>query len=99
MRFLRKFTVIVPCLLFLVFELGCGDQYRPVANPIIGPGGQPQNVHFAWVVNYNPIGSGSSTKIDVSGDTNLQVLATGPGSVFESYQGVERRHVHCQPRR
>lgn len=88
MRFLRKFTVIVPCLLFLVFELGCGDQYRPVANPIVGPGGQPQNVHFAWVVNYNPIGSGSSTKIDVAGDTNLQVLATGPGSVFEAYQGV-----------
>lgn len=88
MRFLRKFIVIVPCLFLLLFELGCGEQYRPVANPIIGPGGQPQNTHFAYVVNYNPIGSGSSTKIDVSGDTNLQVLTMGPGSVFESYQGA-----------
>lgn len=88
MRCLRKFTVIVLCLLFLVIELGCGQQYRPVANPIVGSGGQPQTTHFAWVVNYNPIGSGSSTKIDVSGDTNLQVLTMGPGSIFEAYQGV-----------
>ncbi len=87
MRFLRRFTVIVPCLLFLVFELGCGDQYRPIANPIVSPGGQPQNTYSAYVLNYNPTGFGSTTLVDVSGDTNLQVQATGYGSVYEAFQG------------
>jgi YVTN family beta-propeller protein len=87
MLFLRKVTVIVPCLLFLLFELGCGDTYRPIANPIVGPGGQPQTVHYAYVVNYNPVGAGTNTKIDVSGDTNLQVITMGGGSIFEAYQG------------
>ena len=87
MRFLRKFTVIVPCLLFLMFELGCGDQYRPIANPIVSPGGQPQTLHSAYVVNYNPTGFGSTTKIDVSGDSNQQVLSMGYGSVALAFQG------------
>jgi len=88
MKFLRSSTAILPCLLFLAIGLGCGGQYRPVANPILSHGGQPQNTHFAWVLNNNPVGAGSSTKIDVSGDTNTQVLSTGAGSVFESYQGA-----------
>ncbi len=88
MRFLRRFIVIIPCLLFLAFELGCGDQYRPIANPIVSPGGQPQNTHSAYVLNYNPTGFGSTTLIDVSGDTNLQVQATGYGSVYEAFQGA-----------
>src|SRR5271165_211141 len=87
MRFLRRITVIVPCLLFLLFELGCGNQYRPIANPIVSPGGQPQTTHFAYVLNYNPSGGGSNTKIDVSGDTNLQVVTTGLGSVMQAFQG------------
>ena len=88
MRFLRRTTVIVPTLLILLFELGCGDQYRPIANPIVSPGGQPQTTHFAFVLNYNPSGGGSSTKIDVSGDTNLQVVTTGLGSVAQAFQGA-----------
>ena len=87
MRFLRRITVIAIFLLFVLMELGCGEQYRPIANPIVSPGGQPQNTHFAYVLNYNPSGNGSSTKIDVSGDTNLQVVATGLGSVAQSFQG------------
>ena len=87
MKFLRSSTAVLPCLLFLAIELGCGGQYRPVANPILPNGGQPQNLYTAWILNYNPVGAGSSTKIDVSGDTNEQVLSTGAGSVFESYQG------------
>jgi len=70
-----------------MIELGCGDQYRPIANPIVGPGGQPQLTHFAYAVNYNPSGAGSNTKVDVSGDTNLQVLSMGLGSVAEAFQG------------
>lgn len=89
MKFSFKSAVLIlPTLAFLVIELGCGGQYRPVANPIVSHGGQPQNLHSAYVVSYNPIGAGANTKIDVSGDTNLQVLAMGTGSVYEAFQGT-----------
>ena len=88
MRFLRRITVIAIFLVFVLMELGCGEQYRPIANPIVSPGGQPQNTHFAYVLNYNPSGNGSNTKIDVSGDTNLQVVTTGLGSVAQAFQGA-----------
>jgi len=87
MRFLRRIAVIVPCLLSLVLEIGCGDQYRPIANPIVSPGGQPQNTYNAYVVNYNPTGFGSTMQIDVSGDSNQQVLSMGYGSVAGVFQG------------
>ena len=60
-------------------ELGCGDQYRPVANPIVGPGGQPQLTHFAYVVNNNPAGNGSAMQFDVSGDSVTSIQTTGSG--------------------
>src|SRR5262249_21536706 len=65
---------------------GCGDYYRPVANPIISGGGQPQSEHFAYVVNSNPNGTtGSTTQIDVSGDTNSAVNTLGVGSIYEAF--------------
>ena len=85
MRVLRKTAVLAVFGFVLLAELGCGDQYRPVANPIITPGGQPQHTHFAWVVNYNANGPGSTTEIDVSGDTNLAVNAMGVGSIAEAF--------------
>jgi YVTN family beta-propeller protein len=87
MTFLRRTAVLIPYLLMLLIELGCGDQYRPIANPIVSPGGQPQPTHFAFVVNYNPSGAGSTTQIDVSGDTNVQVVSAGLGSLTEAFQG------------
>jgi DNA-binding beta-propeller fold protein YncE len=85
MRVLPK-TVFITLIAFgLMAEVGCGDQYRPVANPVISPGGQPQSNHFAWVVNNNPQGDGSTTEIDVSGDTNLAVNAMGKGTSAEAF--------------
>jgi len=75
-------SLLAACL--LLAWLGCGDQYRPVANPIIGPGGQPQSTHFAYVVNFNPNGDGSTTTIDVSGDTVSWVQPLGVGSIYEA---------------
>jgi YVTN family beta-propeller protein len=69
----------------LGFELGCGDQYRPVANPIIGQGGTPQTTHYAFAVNNNPNGTSSTIQIDVSGDTNLQTQPAGAGAIAESF--------------
>jgi YVTN family beta-propeller protein len=84
MKVSRGTIFLLSAAFILLIELGCGDQYRPVANPIIGPGGQPQNTHFAYVVNYNPNGDGSTTKIDVSGDTVSWVQTLGVGSIYEA---------------
>src|SRR5208282_3187206 len=85
MRSLRR----TGCALFAVFLLlpwlGCGDQYRPVANPVVGPGGQPQPTHFAYVVTTNPSGDGSSMQIDVSGDSVTSVQTTGLGSNYAAF--------------
>lgn len=85
MKFLRETGFLALAAFILLAELGCGDQYRPVANPIISPGGQPQATHYAFVVNYNPNGSGSVAEIDVSGDTVLTVNAMGVGSIAEAF--------------
>jgi len=80
----RRTGFILSIAFVLLLELGCGDQYRPVANPIIGPGGQPQTSHFAYVVTNNPAGNGSSIVIDVSGDTTTSLQTMGLGSIYEA---------------
>ncbi len=85
MRFWRAAACLAVTAFMLLIELGCGDQYRPVANPIPSVGGQPQTVHYAWVVNYNPNGNGSTTEIDVSGDSNVSVNSFGVGSISEAF--------------
>ena len=84
MKVFRGTILLLLAAFILLMELGCGDQYRPVANPIIGPGGQPQSTHFAYVVNYNPNGNGSTTTIDVSGDSVSWVQTLGVGSIYEA---------------
>ena len=83
MKGFRGTAFLLLAAFLLLLELGCGDQYRPVANPIVGPGGQPQSTHFAYVVNYNPNGDGSTTTIDVSGDSVSWLQPMGVGSIYE----------------
>src|SRR5271157_130656 len=85
MRFLGRTGSALFAAFILLLDSGCGTQYRPVANPVVGPGGQPQSIHYAYVVNYNPIGDGSTTQIDVSGDSVTQLQTTGLGSNYESF--------------
>ncbi len=85
MKFLRETGFLALATFLLLFLPACGNQYRPVANPIVSPGGQPASTHFAWVVNFNPTGQGSTTEIDVSGDSNLAVNSMGVGSVAEAF--------------
>jgi YVTN family beta-propeller protein len=68
-----------------IIEIGCGDQYRPVANPIIGQGGQPQATHYAFLVNSNPTAASTTMRIDVSGDSNLETQLVGSGAVAEGF--------------
>jgi YVTN family beta-propeller protein len=79
---------------------GCENTYRPIANPIPSPGGDPQAAHYALVVNSNdglatpppaapgmpPITVGPSvTEIDVSGDTNVGNHVAGVNPVHAAF--------------
>ena len=88
MKFLvlkRSFVVSVASLVTLLMVLlpGCGDTFRPVPNPITGPGGNPEDVKNAVVLS-SPCGSAAiATEIDVAGDSvalqmPLGVIATIP---------------------
>lgn len=60
----------------------CGDTFRPVATPITPPPPDPSSFHYALVISSNgPSNPGSSTRIDVSGDTNVGVAKLGLGPV------------------
>jgi len=73
---------------------GCGDVYRPVANPILQPGGDPQRMHHVLVVSKNgpcPTGTamdcGTAVAIDVSGDTAV--------ASFSGVNAVGRNPMHA----
>lgn len=62
---------------------GCGDVFRPVANPVNKPGGDPQLVHYAIVVSQAPSGQqGTTTQVNVSGDTNNGNIVVGRTPVY-----------------
>ena len=52
--------------------------------PLLVPAASHRARTSPYVVNYNPNGDGSVTKIDVSGDSVSFVQALGVGSVYEA---------------
>ncbi len=84
MRVLRKTGLAVVLLLTLLW-LGCGDVFRPVATPILKPGGDPSAFRFLLTVNNNNGGIGSNSEIDVSGDTNLANYPVGRGPIHAAF--------------
>lgn len=85
MKVLRCAGLALLPAVMLTFLLACGDTYRPVANPIVGPGGQPARQYHAYVASYNPVGQGASTEIDVSGDSNMFVQYAGLGTTAQAF--------------
>jgi len=71
----------------IFFTVGCGTTYRPIAIPIIQPGGDSQQSATVAVINRNPSAStaGSATFINVSGDTNTGNASAGLGVARASY--------------
>ena len=60
--------------------VSCGDQYRPVAVPLVPPPPDPAAVHFVLVLSDNGAQDpGASSRLDVSGDTNIGVAQLGLG--------------------
>jgi YVTN family beta-propeller protein len=87
-------------LCVLMFWSSCGDTYRPVANPIISPGGTPQPIHFAYALYTNPNGPGGTPangtlqQIDVSGDSVTLLVETGRNPLFASFLGSSTGAVY-----
>jgi YVTN family beta-propeller protein len=79
MTFWRAARVLGVSILGLIC-LSCGDQYRPVAIPIVPPPPDPQAVHFVLVFSANGANDpGASSRVDISGDTNIGVAQLGLG--------------------
>jgi DNA-binding beta-propeller fold protein YncE len=69
-------------LTLLLICLSCGDTYRPVAIPITPPPPDPSSFHFVLIISGNGASDpGASSRIDVSGDTNVSVTRVGVGPV------------------
>ncbi|HYX69655.1 MAG TPA: YncE family protein [Terriglobales bacterium] len=78
-------------LRFLTFSvficlLGCAQTYRPVANPILSPGGDPGPTKGALVVDNNGGGVGATDLINIAGDTNSGTLVVGTNPVHAAIQ-------------
>ena len=82
----------------LFFETGCGDTFRPIAAPIVGPGGDPSSTDNLTVINCNgttsrtgPLMScagtahSNSQQINVPGDSLMLSSDVGIAPGFASY--------------
>lgn len=80
MRFNSR-AAIAAIVFSVMFDIGCGDTFRPIAIPIIQPGGQPQSTREAVILSTGGAAAGSpdgqTTHINVSGDTNAGQVGVG----------------------
>jgi|SRR5579859_4115921 len=75
-------------VIVLAFLSGCGDTFRPVSNPISGPGGDPSGtVEHAIILGDNGTNPGTTTHFDVSGDTAVAVENVGINPVHAAIIG------------
>jgi YVTN family beta-propeller protein len=89
----RRSAAVVTTAAAIIFMLtlvtGCGDTFRPVANPITQPGGDPSGVGNAIILAKNGTATGSSSHINVSGDTVAAVHDVGVNPVQATLLGSE----------
>jgi DNA-binding beta-propeller fold protein YncE len=86
---LHRRSRVFPVVFLVLLSASCGDQFRPVATPLTPPPPDPQATHFVFVIDGNgfetnssgTVNPGSSTRIDVSGDTNIGIAQIGLGPV------------------
>lgn len=83
---------LVGILILGLIEVSCGDQYRPVAVPVIPPQPDPQAVHFVLVFTANGmIDPGTSSRVDISGDSNIGVAQLGLGPAHATLTSTAAR--------
>jgi YVTN family beta-propeller protein len=77
-----RFGVVFALALICV---SCGDTFRPVAIPVTPNPPDPASFHYALILSQNINGAtsnpGASSRIDVSGDTNVAIAKVGLGPV------------------
>jgi YVTN family beta-propeller protein len=76
----RLAAAMLVAVLALIW-LSCGNEFRPVATPIFPGGGDPQGQRQAVAVNNAGGAIGSTTNINVSGDTVVASHTVGRGPV------------------
>jgi YVTN family beta-propeller protein len=77
---LRRWARVSGILALALIGVSCGDQFRPVAIPITPPPPDPASFHFVLVLSDNGLHDpGASSRVDVSGDTNIGVAQLGLG--------------------
>ena len=84
----RSVTAGIAAALAWALLSGCGDVYRPVANPVPKPGGDPQTTRVAMVISNNNGSPGMASSIDVSGDTNIGNFVVGRSPVHAAFLPV-----------
>jgi len=92
----KRSTGITAIILLTLFAIGCGQTFRPIATPIVEPGGDPAILRRAIVVNDNGGARGSVSIIDTPGDTNLGNVIAGVGPVHAGFVTVSRTYVSNQ---
>jgi len=78
----KKLGLALLAVLVIAGITGCNDTLRQFINPVPQPGGDPQALSHAVVLSTNPVGNGSDLHINVSGDSVVGVVNTGPNPVF-----------------
>src|ERR1700691_3268216 len=80
--------------IFFLLCLGCGETYRPVANPVIPNQPNPAFTHIVMMISDNGTNNpGASTTIDVSGDSATSQSQTGLGPVHAALVGGTQVYV------
>jgi YVTN family beta-propeller protein len=78
----RRVGGIVALSVLLLAWTGCGETFRPVAVPVPPPPPDPSSLRFDIFLTRNgPANPGASSRIDVSGDTNVGTATVGLGPV------------------
>jgi YVTN family beta-propeller protein len=86
LRFEVRAYAWVPVLLLAAAGLGCGDTFRPIAQPIPLPSPSPAQSHFVSAISSNgPLDPGAVSRIDVAGDSFANSFATGVAPVHAAY--------------
>ncbi len=80
MTLVRKAGLAVIALSVLMW-MGCDQVYRPVANPILSPPGDPGVTKGAVILENNGGGIGATDLLNVGGDTKIGVITTGANPV------------------
>lgn len=89
----KRSTGIAAIILLTIAAIGCGQTFRPIATPIIEPGGDPNTLKRAVVVTDNGAARGGVSIIDTTGDTNLGNVQAGIGPVHAGFVTVARTYV------